>query len=643
MMLHLALVLALLSTHADIAPRGMINFTADEITAPPGTQAILLEGGDLEGPKWGAGWSGGGATFLQAADAPQGKAFARLEQKEGKMIFFPPVKVLPGVQHYYLSFNLRLKTPSPLWAMVEMQGSERPRSFGSAFPRLPSTDGQWRRVGLYVCAPLQAESWRFALRIEEATAVAGQFLDLDDVRIRTATPQELSAAYEISRRQLPEYDITPRTTDGRNLALSVQKWNGGGLPGKPFVVWAVGSSWTASQRDGYPLLRAIRERFPQAPTLVYRRHVGSGTPWDFARGWLRQFILAENPDLILTYTNGDPEKLDDLLASVRARSTADILVPSLHFFQKSELTEKERDQGLLDWAKVRAVCQKHGVEFVENRNELYDYLQRIGQPPSIMVGDAVHQNEHGYVRIWDNITRHIADPGQFSYDPQDRERTLTPDGKGGRDGEFLRIEGNVARIRFRGTRLDLSANGALKAAITLDGVSADRAPAWIMSFIQPGEKNTLILKGPGPGDIAPHEVELRDNIVPQTWTITLLDDAGAFELSGAVTGPDGQGKAGEDFLSRSGQIHIDAALWRHVKKDLKTGKVTYPNARGDRFTFDVRRAFAGQIQLEASPTQPQALCIVRQLKNTWHEVILTGEGLRNILAVRVAEPPAGRQ
>jgi hypothetical protein len=123
----------------------------------------------------------------------------------------------------------------------------------------------------------------------------------------------------------------------------------------------------------------------------------------------------------------------------------------------------------------------------------------------------------------------------------------------------------------------------------------------------------------------------------------MLDDAGAFELTGSVTGPDGQGQAAAEFTSRSGQIHFDPALWRHLDKDRKTGKIKYPNARGDRFTFEVRRALEAQVQIEAGSLKPQVVCVVRQVRNTWHELLLTGEGVKNIVAVRVAEPPAGRQ
>ena len=641
-MLYIALLLPLLSATPGVTQRGLVNVTEQEIPAPLGTKFIPIEGGDLEGPQWHGGWSMTGTTLVKAPDAPQGKGYAHMEQKAGSAVFFPTLRILPGVQQYYLSFSLRLKTPSPFWSMIGMDGSERPQTFGSSFPGLPSTEGQWRRVGLYVWAPLQAERWRFAFRIDGATVAAGQFVDFNDVRLRTATSQELAEAYAAQRRHYPEYDARPRGGDGRNLALSIAKWKGRGLPGKPFVIWAVGSSWTNSQGDGYPLLLAIHERFPQAPTLIYKKRAGSGTPWDFARGWLRQYILADNPDLILTYTNGDPDKLDDMLASIRARSTADIIVPSLHYFRNTELSEKERDQGVVDWAKVRAICRKHGVEFVENRAELYDYLKRIGQPPAVMVGDPVHQNEHGYIRIWDNITRHVADPGTFSYDPQDRERSLTPDGKGGRDGEWFRREGDRVKIRFRGNRIDLAAVGPMRASHPrrCRGGYVSRVRDDLYSA---GAKNTLILKGPGPGDVAPHEVELLSHVVPQTWTITMVDDAGGYELSGSVTGPDGRGHVLTVFTSRSGQVRVDPALWRHVDKDRKSGKVTYPNAKGDTFTFDVRSAVAAQIRIEPCGAAPEAICLARQLRNTWHELTLAGQGLKNILAVRIAEPPGQRQ
>ena len=245
----------------------------------------------------------------------------------------------------------------------------------------------------------------------------------------------MSAAYEADRQALPPYDATPRPDDGRHLALSVAKWEGrAGLPGKPFLIWAVGSSWTNFQGDGYPLIRAIRERFPNAPPIVYKKHAGSGTPWDFARGWVQQMVIPEQPDLVFTYTNGSPEGLDAMLTAIRRQTTADVIVASLHFFQWNKVTDDIIERFEVDWGKVREVCRKHGVEFVENRRELAEYLRKNALEPAALVGDPVHQNHHGFIRIWDNVTRHVAKPAQFAYEPSHartphRRRPARPNGQ----------------------------------------------------------------------------------------------------------------------------------------------------------------------------------------------------------------------
>jgi hypothetical protein len=119
---------------------------------------------------------------------------------------------------------------------------------------------------------------------------------------------------------------------------------------------------------GETLRQVIRERFPQAPPILYRKWVGSAVTWQYLQGWYRHQVAADQPDLILIYATGDPENLDALLAEIRRSSTADIIVPSIHWrMRDSELwaagSEDARDQVV---EKVRAVCRRHRVQFVEN-------------------------------------------------------------------------------------------------------------------------------------------------------------------------------------------------------------------------------------------------------------------------------------
>lgn len=43
------------------------------------------------------------------------------------------------------------------------------------------------------------------------------------------------------------------------------------------------------------------------PKLFTASTPAPAPPWDYARGWVEQFVAAENPDLILTDTNGSPQ------------------------------------------------------------------------------------------------------------------------------------------------------------------------------------------------------------------------------------------------------------------------------------------------------------------------------------------------
>ena len=106
-----------------------------------------------------------------------------------------------------------------------------------------------------------------------------------------------------------------------------------------------------------------------------------------------------------------------------------------------------------------------------------------------------------------------------------------------------------------------------------------------------------VLKGPGPGDVAPHAVALGEGIVPQSWSILMTSDTGDYRLEGTVTGFDGSGNSTRPFGSRSGQIAIDPALWRHNSDLLPDGKVVHGNRAGDKFVFNVVRTAVAERSL----------------------------------------------
>ena len=625
---------------------------------PSGAEVIPLPGGDLETDgKMPSGWQGDKGSIVTAADAPQGKAYFKMEVVNGFGFHTPDITVKPG-RPYFLSFWL--KCPSEQWACITFQSDERLQSTSVNIPYIPGTGNKWKRVGIYFWFPVPSKSLKFHIMYRGQPELPGQFICVDDVQLRTASEAEMATAYEAERSHLPPYDLTPGPGDGQNLALSVAKWEGkAGIPGKPFVIWAIGSSWTEAQRDGYGLMHAIHKNFPKAPPIVYHEHDGGGTPWDYAAGWAQGFVAADQPDLVFTYTPGSPEGLDLMLTNIRKLTTADIIVPSIHFGATSPMPMSPNDieNGYTNWAKVREICKKHHAEFVEHRRQMAEYHKTTSLTPDDLLWDHAHQNQHGRIRIWDSIARHITDPKQFTYDPTALERriavnppaatatekvTLVGNWAAANGSVLSRKAGNRIKVHFTGNRIDLigrKAPGGGTIKVFVDGASADQAPAFYTNYIQAKPKVWPQAIGGQQGDHAPHAVTLGKNVVPQSWKIVMISDTGDFRIEGSVTGPDGEGNAAQPFVSKSGQISIDPKLWRNNKVE-KDSKTLYGMVTGDLFTFDVTRCANGTVAFQAEKAEPFSVPLVQSLTNSEHtlEIVTEGAGEVAIDGLYVFQP-----
>ena len=637
--------------------RGLRAISDAPFPTPADTKAIPLPGGDFEtAGKPPSGWTLGNAQVVIAGDAPQGKAYCRLAAHKGPTLRTPLIGA-EGGRPYFLSFWLR--SPAEDMAMVTFTSDDKVQTFTGENPGIPSTANQWKHVGIYFWMPTQCKTIQFHIAPKNEETQSDQFISVDDFHLRTASEAEFFAAYAAERSHLPPYDIAPRPGDGANLALSVAKWEGrAGIPGKPFVIWALGSSWTDAQKNGDGLIRAIRERFPQAPPIIYKVHAGSGTPWQYAWGWVKQFVAVEEPDLVFTYTVGSPEGLDAMLTEVRRRTTADIIVPSIHFSPKSTMTPEDIENGYVSWQKVREICQKHGAEFVENRRELADYMKRENLKADDLLWDHVHQGLHGRFRVWDSVGRHITKADQFAYAPESRERRIAISPAPKTATEEISISGSwklangvattgergaKVKVRFTGNRIDLLGRkmpGGGSVRVLIDGIPGDQAPVFASTFIVATQKTW-----PGPiksarNDCAPHAVDLGDNVVPQSWTITTTSDVGDYRIEGSVTGADGEGNVARPFRSRSGQIGIDPIHWRHGR-DERGGKVIYGNVTGDKFNFDVYRSSRGEVSLRADRPEATAENLAKNLTNGEHtvEIIAAGDGEVSLEGLYVYQPP----
>jgi hypothetical protein len=633
---------------------GLSCISSKPFPVPDGSKVISGFSADFETPALPQGWAQGMGGVVTADDAPQGKAYFRMPAKKGADLHSSAIAAQGGIP-YFLS--LWIKAPLEPWMTISFASDERERSYGPLhvplYYQLQPADSwnQWRQMGFYFWMPLQCKT--IQLIISTRNESPDGFICVDDIRLRAATDAEMSAAYKNEKSNFPPYDVQPHPGDGKNLVLSVAKWEGrAGIPGKPFVIWALGSSFTDFQGgdNGYELIDAIRQRFPNAPPIIYRKHGGPGTPWEYIDGWINQFVAFEEPDLIFTYTSGSLEGLDAMLTDIRRRTTADIIVPSLHFRPPpSDITPMNITHGMgVAWDSVREICEKHGAEFVANREELAAYLAQTGLDQDALLYDHNHQGMHGRIRIWDNIFAHLIKSSQPAYAPESRERRIPVNPVANTATEQVSLSGNWSKangavrtsaagakltVAFTGNQIDLlghKAPGGGNVKVLIDGVPAGQSSVFVTNCIQSSKGNWRI----------PHEIELGKDLVPQKWTITMTSDVGDYRVEGSVAGPDGTGNLTQRFLSKSGQIGIDPRFWRDGRR-AKAGPDQYGNVIGETFTFDVMRGVLGEVDFKGDQGTSIAEPLARNLANGRHtlELVTTGDGDVEIDGFYVYQPP----
>jgi len=624
---------------------GLVSEGSTYFPIPDGVEPAEIPNADFEDKiRSGDGW-----TLLNwdqvSGEAPQGENYLQAEEGEPLRLLYDG---LPTVAWRPYLISLWVRSTSEIRGAYIASSRIR---YGTSTPLyIPDTKGEWRRVGFYVRAPYEATTAKVMFSVPKAPELA-----VDDLQVREATEAEFAKAYAGWRSQYPKRDLSPRPEDGQNLPLFLRKLQAPREPGRPLLVMGIGSSYTNMLGNGERLVQHLQERFPNAPPIRYWKHVGSAVEFDYTQGWMQQLVVAEQPDLVILYSGGNAEDLDQLLTDFRARSTADIIIASLHLRERDvEITPETIDNE--QWDTIREVAAKHGVEFVESRREWAAYLQELGEDIPYLLKDAVHQSDYGALVINENIVRHITPSHSPAYDPEERERrilatrpesiregeTLSQTGAWSSDGKSLVTseKGASLKLRFKGNRVDLVGlrqSGGGSVEVTIDGIPAQEFPAFNTTLIVPGDDNHRPARG-STSDRSPHAIRLGENIVPQEWMIQMTSDKGDYELIGSVTGKDGEGNNGADFTSDSGQITVSTALWRRrLESD-----GSYSNLTGDVFGWSVVRATKAKVPFSVGgKTGLFVSTLVKNTSNGWHEVEVTcqGDGEVQIRGFDVYEPP----
>lgn len=522
-----------------------------------------------------------------------------------------------------------------------------------------TTSSKWVRIGNVVTLPYEAALLGFRVTPADRVAPLRGAVFIDDLYLAPLPMAEENDRVKLTAtpappKQAPEYLAPPRPQDGRYLAQTVAKLENGFDPPRPLVIWAIGSSFTDFLGNGEDLIADIRERFPNAPPIIYKKMVGGSTPWHLLRGWARHLVIPDQPDVVLIYNFGKTSGMEKLLEELRRKTTADILVGTLHWCRGHQPVwpDPEAVTRHLDPPALRRLCDEYAVEFVENRREITRYMVDNDLEISDLLVDSVHQSPYAARMINANIARHFHRADQASTALPVRERRIVVNssqvvktGEWNSEGDSKTISASGAAslaMDFTGSGINLigfRAPDSGSARIWIDGEPASEARAFYATYVQPGAENFIDLNSSDVdyrrhiSDRCPHGVSLGEglDLVPQRWTLLMTSDEGDYSITGSVTGPDGSGNAFRPFTSDSGQITVDPELWRLAKT----------NRSGDKFTFEVVRNVQSQIDF-SGPAEKFRTPLMHGLvkgKHTLKIEIVDGEGPVTIEVFEVIKPP----
>lgn len=306
------------------------------------------------------------------------------------------------------------------------------------------------------------------------------------------------------------------------------------------------------------LADTLRARFPGASLAIQSASIG-GYPSSFLLKTAEADVYPFQPDLIVfhAYDDGAWANYAELLRRFRARTCADIVVVGNHLAGYDALDEDTLMNGVppshwpgmaaADHLYIPRAARESGACRADVRTPWKEYLRQNALDPQELRVDIVHLNDAG-ARFVVGLLEPYFEPRLFTppIDPYDCGRVTRS-----------RLNGRTV-IPFVGNRVLLAASGPGGAAFCrIDGLRPSEIPALYYHTRCTGWPKTW----------RPSLLKVGSSTRPvvEDWVLTVEEvqsDGGfTYSVAGSVTGTDGSGWTGADFVSTSGRVTIQAADW----------------------------------------------------------------------------------
>ena len=294
--------------------------------------------------------------------------------------------------------------------------------------------------------------------------------------------------------------------------------------------------------------RTVENRFPDARVIMENKAIG-GFSTQYLFKTIEMDVSSFYPDLVLLHIYGNNDYYEDVLRTIRSRTSSEIAIMTDHFIGENKWSDT------MSYHILPALADKYKCDLINIRDPWKAFLKDNNLEPSALLRDGIHLNAYGNYLMAELIKPLFCFKSAFRDDPFKLSTTYKTD-------EDFNICGDTLSLPFEGNRVDLvygttGFSEEDQAIILLDG----KAPS---SF-----QGTYYITRPfnSKGDAWPWKLPAMIRIdhtapwISEEWSCVFTKAEPpysdfSFRITGSVTGKDGQGKASQDFYSKSGRVII---------------------------------------------------------------------------------------
>lgn len=341
-------------------------------------------------------------------------------------------------------------------------------------------------------------------------------------------------------------------------------------PDKPQTVKILVYGQSISAQDWWiPVKENIKERYPSANLIMENKSIG-GFASQLLCKTVEMDVSTFYPDLVLLHIYGSNQLYDSVLYTIRSRTAAEVAIQTDHY------TGENKWSDTMSYYFLPQMAEKYKCDLINIRDPWKQYLSDHQLQPKDLLRDEVHLNKYGEFLMAELVKPLFQYKARYPADPFGLCTVLTA----GKD--FKERKGKVM-LPFTGNRVDVVCNPSKRDGKALIMVDHQKPSAfqgtWFMS--RPYGKGDKSWPWGLPAMI---HVGHQKPWIAEEWTLRFTEasepyDDFSFEIKGSVTGPDGAGKANQDFASLSKRVIIgkgdaDKGGDWHLNRSFKVLKTT---------------------------------------------------------------------